>query len=135
MRKLWFSITLAFVLVEWSTASQARAQTAPAPAPPQITNTYAAKFICGVQRDIDITHVLDAQTGRYSTKINVHNNTGMRINFRKKVIRLVGGEDPMNPANNKPLEKLDSDQAMEVVCSDVYKLLNIQNTHRLPRDI
>jgi hypothetical protein len=103
---------------------------------PQITNTYAAKFICGVQQDRDITHVLDAQAGRYSTKINVHNNTGVRINFRKKIILLRGGEVPTNPTDNKPLERLDEDQAMEVVCLDIYKLLNIPLVNgQIPRYI
>ena len=41
-----------------------------------VTNTYAAKFICGVQKDPSIIIVPDAQAGHYSTKINVHNNTG-----------------------------------------------------------
>ena len=30
---------------------------------PGVTDTYAAKFICGVQQDYDITHVVDAQAG------------------------------------------------------------------------
>jgi hypothetical protein len=77
-----------------------------------------------VQQDRDITHVLDAQAGRYSTKINVHNNTGSQINFRKKVIRLRGGEVPIDP-QFKIFETLKEDQAMEVVCSDIYRHLNI----------
>jgi hypothetical protein len=96
-----------------------------APAALQGTDTYAAKFICGVQQDNNITHVVDAQAGRYSTKINVHNNTGITIKFRKKIIRLRGEELPINPAEQKPLEKLTADQAMEVVCRDIYQLLKI----------
>ena len=42
-----------------------------------VTNTYAAKFICGVQPDASIKIVPDAQAGHYSSKINVHNNTGI----------------------------------------------------------
>ena len=49
-----------------------------------ITNTYAAKFICGVQPDASIKSAPDAQAGHYSSKINVHNNTGITITFRKK---------------------------------------------------
>jgi len=93
--------------------------------PPQITNTYAAKFICGVQLDRDISHVVDAQAGRYSTKINVHNNTGVDINFRKKAIPLRGGQVPTDPVAVKFLEKLSEDQALEVVCSDIYKQLGV----------
>jgi hypothetical protein len=94
------------------------------------TNTYAAKFICGVQPQTDITADPDAQAGRYSTKINVHNNTGMTINFRKKIIQLLGSRSDIHevqtdPASKKPLEHLDEDQAMEVVCRDIYDLIPI----------
>src|SRR5688572_12394885 len=63
-----------------------------------VTNTYAAKFICGVQPDASIKIAPDAQAGHYSSKINVHNNTGQDIKFRKKVIRLKGGQVPTPPA-------------------------------------
>src|SRR5215467_1232702 len=89
-----------------------------------ITNTYAAKFICGVQPDASIKIMPDAQAGHYSTKINVHNNTGIDITFRKKVIPLKGGQVPTPPAWTK-FESLKSDYAMEVVCRDIYAHLNI----------
>ena len=89
-----------------------------------VTNTYAAKFICGVQRDASLFIVPDAQAGHYSSKINVHNNTGGEIKFRKKVIRLKGGQVPTAPAWTK-LEALKSDYAMEVVCRDIYGHLGI----------
>lgn len=120
----FFALVLAGLLAD--APAQAQTRTIPTDhVPMQSTNTYAAKFICGVQQDRDITHVLDAQAGRYSSKINVHNNTGVRINFRKKIILLRGGEVPINPTDNKPLERLEEDQAMEVVCLDIYKILNI----------
>jgi hypothetical protein len=99
-----------------------------------ITNTYAAKFICGVQRDNGITDVPDAQPGRYSSKINVHNNTGVLITYRKKFIRLVGGElgeKAMDPGT-KVFEQLNEDQGMEVVCKDIYKQLPLQLNNQLP---
>ena len=92
--------------------------------PPTVTNTYAAKFICGVQPDANINSVPDVQAGRYSTKINVHNNTGMDIRFRKKVIQLKGGQIPTPPAFKK-IESLPPDWAMESVCRDIYSHLNI----------
>jgi hypothetical protein len=98
------------------------------PPPLQSTSTYAAKFVCGVQPDVDVKHVVDAQGGRYATKINVHNNTGIPINFRKKVIRLRGGEVAIPPAPTKPLETLKEDEAMEVVCRDIYTLNGISIT-------
>lgn len=91
---------------------------------PTVTDTYAAKFICGVQKDPSITLVPDAQAGHYSTKINVHNNTGLTISFRKKVIQLKGGQIPIGPQFRRD-EKLDPDWAMEVVCRDIYGHLNI----------
>ena len=93
-------------------------------APPTVTDTYAAKFICGVQPNAALNAVPDAQAGHYSTKINVHNNTGITINFRKKVIQLKGGQIPIAPQFRSD-EKLDPDWAMEVVCRDIYKHLNI----------
>ena len=89
-----------------------------------ITNTYAAKFICGVQPDASIKIVPDAQAGHYSTKINVHNNTGIDIKFRKKIIPLRGGQVPTPPAWAK-FESLKSDYALEVVCRDIYGHLGI----------
>ena len=91
---------------------------------PIVTDTYAAKFICGVQRDASLFVVPDAQAGHYSTKINVHNNTGITISFRKKVIQLKGGQVPIAPQFRRD-EKLDPDWAMEVVCRDIYRHLNI----------
>ena len=89
-----------------------------------VTNTYAAKFICGVQPDPSIKIVPDAQAGNYSSKINVHNNTGQEIKFRKKVIPLKGGQVPTPPAWTK-FESLKSDYGMEVVCRDIYGHLGI----------
>ncbi len=91
---------------------------------PTVTNSYAAKFICGLQQDADINSAPDAQPGRYSTKINVHNNTGVDIRFRKKVIQLKGGQVPTEPSFKK-IEALRPDWAMEVVCRDIYGHLNI----------
>ena len=89
-----------------------------------VTNTYAAKFICGIQKDPSTIIVPDAQAGHYSSKINVHNNTGIGIKFRKKIIQLKGGQVPTAPAWMK-LEGLNPDWAMEVVCRDIYNHLGI----------
>lgn len=98
---------------------------------PTVTNNYAAKFICGVQPDANINSMPDAQAGRYSTKINVHNNTGIDIRFRKKVIQLKGGQVPTPPAFRK-FEGLGPDYAMEVVCRDIYGHLNIPLSSTAP---
>jgi len=89
-----------------------------------VTNTYAAKFICGVQPEASIKIMPDAQAGHYSSKINVHNNTGIDIRFRKKVIRLRGGQVPTPPAWST-FHTLKSDYGLEVVCRDIYGHLGI----------
>lgn len=98
---------------------------------PMVTNTYAAKFICGTQGDTNLNSAPDAQPGRYSTKINVHNNTGIDIRFRKKAIQLKGGQIPTEPSFKK-IEGLGPDWAMEVVCRDIYSHLNIVPPPNLP---
>lgn len=118
INKKTFVIGLACVvgLLLVSVPAQAQFQT--------VTHTYAAKFICGVQPDASLLAVPDAQAGHYSSKINVHNNTGVTINFRKKVILLKGGQVPIEPSFKKN-EALRSDWAMEVVCRDIYGHLGI----------
>ncbi|HEX7773480.1 MAG TPA: hypothetical protein VF435_13740 [Pyrinomonadaceae bacterium] len=121
MEKLARRMTLLALVSVFSllvTATTALAQN------PIVTDTYAAKFICGVQKDPSLLAVPDAQAGHYSTKINVHNNTGLTISFRKKVIQLKGGQIPIAPQFRRD-EKLDPDWAMEVVCRDIYGHLNI----------
>ena len=123
-------VAAAFLAV--SSGREARAQ-GPVPVPPpQVTNTYAAKFICGVQLESAITFVPDAQAGRYATKINVHNNTGVLIRFRKKVIQLRGGQVPTEPQAKLDIESLRPDWAMEVVCRDIYQHLNIPINPQVP---
>ena len=112
-------ITLASVFSLLVTGATALAQN-----PPTVTDTYAAKFICGVQKDPNTALVPDAQAGNYSTKINVHNNTGITIKFRKKIIQLKGGQVPTAPQFRID-ESLDPDWALEVVCRDIYRHLNI----------
>jgi hypothetical protein len=116
------------VLLPAAAPSRAPVQFAAAKARAQVqvtvTNTYAAKFICGVQPDAGVISIPDAQPGRYATKINVHNNTGLDIRFRKKVIQLKGGQVPFEPTFRR-VEGLQPDWAMEVVCRDIYSHLNI----------
>jgi hypothetical protein len=105
-------------------ASLAAQQPAPAPAttnqlPGRFSfGSYAAKFVCGVQQDRRLASQVDAQAGHYSTKINVHNNTGAVVRFRKKFILLHGGEVPTPPTTIK-WESLQPDEAMEIVCRDI----------------
>ena len=113
------------LLLAGSTVQAQETDPVPIPIPTYtVTNTYAAKFICGVQPDASIKIVPDAQAGNYSSKINVHNNSGLPIKFRKKVIPLKGGQVPTPPAWSK-FESLKTDWALEVVCRDIYGHLGI----------
>jgi hypothetical protein len=135
MERKWLIVGFAWVVGLLLAAAPAWAQKRRPPPPPpnqqQSTNTYAAKFICGVQQDSAITSIPDAQAGRYSTKINVHNNTGLPINFRKKFIKLIGSEggpelfERATDPQAKIFESLNEDQAMEIVCKDIYEKLKI----------
>jgi hypothetical protein len=115
-RITWLALASIFSLLVTAATAEAQA--------PIVTDPYAAKFICGVQPNAALNAVPDAQAGHYSTKINVHNNTGITISFRKKVIQLKGGQVPIAPQFRRD-EKLDPDWAMEVVCRDIYRHLNI----------
>ena len=106
------------------------------PLPLQSTNTYTAKFICGMQGDQGTGVLYDAQPGTYSTKINVHNNTGVPVNFRKKAIWLLKpnaagqiayGEQPTAPQAKK-FDSLKEDEALEVVCRDIYTMIGASIT-------
>lgn len=124
-------IVLAFACVVACLCAVATARAQQIAQGPTVTNTYAAKFICGVSQETPIGVVPDAQPGRYSTKINVHNNTGLLIRFQKKFILLRGGEQPI-PPSIRLKEELKPDYAMEVVCADIYKLLQVQVNPQTP---
>jgi hypothetical protein len=102
-------------------------QSANAQLPIKITSSYAAKFVCGAQPIglISASPWPDVQAGRYSTKLAVHHNAGGSITFRKKIIMLRGGEAPTDPQWTK-LEGLGEDQALEVVCQDIYGYLGMK---------
>jgi len=104
-----------------------RSQSVSAQVPLKITSTYAAKFVCGAQTNalISANPWPDVQAGRYSTKLEVHDNAAGPITFRKKIILLHGGEVPTAPQWKK-FEGLDEDQALEVVCQDIYGYLGIK---------
>jgi hypothetical protein len=114
----------AFLAVGLFAASSVRAQHG---GKPEVTNTYAANFICGADRLI--TDVDEVQPGRYSTKINVHNNTGTLITFRQKIIQLFQAPDDVGETPTRPqarqINALNPDEALEVSCRDIFKLLSI----------
>lgn len=89
-----------------------------------ITNSYAAKFVCGVQWRASINAVANAQLGRYSTTISIYNNTGSTINYSRKIIQF---RDPKHLGNHVFIENssLGWGLAHKFSCEDVYKDLKI----------
>jgi hypothetical protein len=91
--------------------------------PPLVTDTYAAKFVCGVAGDTNITHQPDAEAGRYATVVNLFNNTGSTVTFRKKAILLTLSEHDTAPGPIKLVESIQDDHALKVTCEDIYYLI------------
>lgn len=81
--------------------------------------TYAAKFVCGERKEGDATSTPEVMSGRYATNINVHNNSGNTVQFRKKLIVLhTGDEKPYEP-KVLGMYSLRPDQAMAADCRDL----------------
>ena len=77
---------------------------------------YVVKIICGLS-DGKIT----AQ-GKYFTSINLHNPSNESIIFRYKVAIALPGMKP-GPVSDFVKGKLDPDQASEIDCPDIYRLI------------
>ena len=82
---------------------------------------YAAKLVCGVQKD---PANMQLARGFYATTINVHNPADTGVVFTKKLALTVP------PGNQRPGEvlpiardKLGSDQALAVDCNDIARRL------------
>ncbi len=80
---------------------------------------YSAKFICG-KSDGEIM-----APGVYFTAINVHNPTYKTIEFRKKIAIALPGEKP-GRISKFFNAKLGPDQAFEIDCPDIRKLIGSQ---------
>lgn len=80
---------------------------------------YSAKFICGIQKQLNDTRFA---RGFYATSINVHNPNSGTAAFAKKLAFSLppGGE---KPGRIVPIarEKLLSDEAMEVDCQEITR--------------
>jgi hypothetical protein len=97
-------------------ATSASAQVVP-PNPPFVS--YAAKFVCGVQKtDADVVR------GVYASTINLHNpQAQLPVRFFKKaVIALPERSDVSGPIAPGVFDTLKPDQAMGVDCTDIRSL-------------
>ncbi len=77
---------------------------------------YAVKFVCG-KSDGEVV-----APGTYFTAINVHNPTYQAIGFRKKIAVALPSEHP-GPVSEPVYAKLGPDQAFEIDCPDIRKIL------------
>lgn len=76
---------------------------------------YAAKFVCG-KADGKVL-----APGVYLTAINVHNPTGGKITFQKKIAVALPHEKP-GPVSKLFKARLGPDEALEIDCEDIFKL-------------
>ena len=80
---------------------------------------YAAKLVCGVQKD---PKDMRLARGFYATTINVHNPAGGRVAFTKK-LALTVPPGKQQPGKVLPIlkDKLGPDEALAVDCEDLAK--------------
>jgi hypothetical protein len=79
---------------------------------------YAAKFVCGIQREWDD---LRLARGQYATEINIHNGSDRPVSITEKKIALTyppGGQEPGEILHLEPHE-LEPDQAVAVDCLQI----------------
>ena len=80
---------------------------------------YAVKVICGKSGGNEVVK------GAYLTAVNLHNPADKPIGFRRKVALSLPGEKP-GPVSNFFEGKLGPDQAMEISCADIAKLIQFK---------
>jgi len=80
---------------------------------------YAAKVVCGLQRD---PRVMRLVRGFYGTAVNIHNPSDEPVAFRKK-LALTFPPEEQKPGKIIPIarDRLGPDEALEVDCEDVLK--------------
>ena len=88
--------------------------------PPTVQPTtfeYAAKFICGVQRDAEDMRLTQ---GIYATEVNIHNPNDVDVEFSKK-LALTYPPAEQKPGKVLPIatDVLRPDEALAVDCADV----------------
>jgi hypothetical protein len=82
---------------------------------------YAAKLICGLQKDPEGMRLV---RGFYATAVNIHNPSDAEVRFSKK-LALTFPPEEQRPGEIFPLglDTLRADEALEVDCEDVRRKL------------
>jgi hypothetical protein len=85
--------------------------------PPETGYHYAAKFVCGDQREEEGLRLI---RGRYATTINIHNATGAEAVFQKR-LSLSYPPDEQRPGAVKPIawDWINGDQSIKTDCDEV----------------
>lgn len=97
--------------------------------------SYAAKFVCGYSPTMtsagSVPKEPPVKKGNYATVVNIHNTAAGDVTILKKVA-LAAPEKypntPLIPPTKRFSDKLPSDHAMSVDCSEIVNLLVINGT-------
>src|SRR5689334_6242505 len=128
------AITIRFVglIATGMAISTAMGQSA-APAPIQLPQrwSYAAKFVCGLSPTATTAVPREpiVKRGNYATVVNIHNPGATDVTILKKVALAAPETYPdtrLIPPTKRYRDRLPSDHAMSVDCTEIVNLL-IQN--------
>jgi hypothetical protein len=81
---------------------------------------YAAKYVCAPDLGAAEPPLV---SGIYKTAVNVHNFLGQEVKFTKKVAMARGQDEPRGPISDRETVTLKLDEAVEIDCLDIAKLL------------
>ncbi|MBF8266940.1 MAG: hypothetical protein HW388_448 [Dehalococcoidia bacterium] len=92
------------------------------------TYVYSVKYVCGIVRPLDpkVPSVLGPAPvvpGVYRTAVNVHNFTEGTVTIIKKAVIALPEDEPRGAISKRVEDRLRDDEALEVDCQDVVKLL------------
>jgi len=89
---------------------------------------YSVKFICGLQTTAPNPAVAPSEPpvkpGNYATAVNVHNfHSSVDVTFKKKAVIANPESQPKGPISGLVADVLNPNQAEEVDCDDIVRLL------------
>ncbi|MBF8266942.1 MAG: hypothetical protein HW388_450 [Dehalococcoidia bacterium] len=96
-----------------------------------VTYVYSAKYVCGIVRPLgpELSQTpLPVASGVYRTAVNVHNFTKDAVTITKKAVIALPEDEPRGAISRRVQDRLRDDEALEVNCQDVVKLLENVDT-------
>jgi hypothetical protein len=106
--------------------------TASAVVPPSVTTyVYSVKYVCGMVQPLgpkptplpSLQSAFPVVPGVYRTAVNVHNFTDLPVRITKKAVVALPEDQPRGAISDRVKDILNGDEALEVGCQDVLKLL------------